>query len=96
MKNTLIVALALALGLFLGNAWSSKAESGLPITSDSSEGRFKFHTTSQHPSVLLDTKTGNSFILLMYSPKKDKDGDITSPNWTWFKIPFMERTLDEK
>jgi hypothetical protein len=90
MKTRILYAvLFLSIGIFISNIFQSKAEQEyLQPRGMTQPGRFQIYRPTYEgngsdPSILLDTVTGKSFVLIIVKGKN-------SSNWVWSKIDMYE------
>ena len=81
MRISLILSLGLGLllGFLLSNQVATSQEEPLPIPGREVHGRFQIAGHSTYPPLLLDSETGNSWILMSASDGEER-------RWVWEPI----------
>jgi hypothetical protein len=81
MRISLILSLVLGLlmGFLLSNQVATSQEEPLPIPGREVRGRFQIAGHSTYPPLLLDSETGNSWILMSASDGEER-------RWVWEPI----------
>jgi hypothetical protein len=81
MRISLILSLGLGLllGFLLSNQVATSQEEPLPIPGREGHGRFQIAGHSTYPPLLLDSETGNSWILMSASDGEER-------RWVWEPI----------
>ena len=81
MRTSLILALLLGLlmGFLLSNQVATSQEEPLPIPGREGHGRYQITGHSTYPPLLLDSETGNSWILMSASDGEER-------HWVWEPI----------
>jgi hypothetical protein len=81
MRTSLILGLLIGLlaGLLLSGRLATSQEEPLPMPAPEGRGRFQIAGHSTYPPLLLDSETGNSWILMSSSDGEDR-------HWVWEPI----------